>query len=337
MILVILIIALILRFTIANQSLWLDEAININNAQALDFPTLVLKYSLGDFHPPLFHIILKSWILLTDFINYPQTLSETILRTPSIIFGTLTVLTTFLIGKILFEKKTALIAATLMATAPLHIYYSQEARMYSLAALTTAISVYFFISLIKRETLFKWIGFIASTTLVLYSDYLPYFIIPTYFLYLLINKKHINKSTLKAFIPAFIIIFILLIPWLIIFPQQLQVGPSAASASPAWSQVVGGNNAQDLILTFVKFSIGRISHDNNLIYTLLFAPIAIYFSFLFLLSILRTNKLRSFLWYWLLVPIIFAYTISFFVPIYSYFRLIFLLPAFYILIASGEA
>lgn len=328
MIWLVLTITLILRLITLNQSLWLDEAINVNNAAALDLKSLVLNYSLHDFHPPLYHILLRGWILLSGS-------SEIAVRIPSIIFGVITVYLTYLIGKKLFEEKTALIGATLAATAPLHIYYSQEARMYALAAALASLSAYFFISILKKDTLGSWLGFIISTTLMLYSDYLPYFLIPIYIIYLVLNRKVIGKSTLRAFIPAFLIIFIFLIPWLVIFPKQIAGGLSVAAATPAWAQVVGQADIKNLLITPVKFTIGRISHDNNLTYALIFAPIGIFVGFLFLASLFRISRLRLFLAYWFFGPIVLAYLVSYFIPIFAYFRLIFVLPAFYLIIASA--
>src|SRR3989344_2891983 len=136
MIWLVLIISLILRLISINQSLWLDEAINVNNVASLDLKSLIGSYALSDFHPPLYHIILKGWALIFG-------VSEITARLPSVLFGIGTVFTTYLIGLKLFEKKTALIAATLISTAPLAIYYSQEARMYSLAAFLASLTVYF--------------------------------------------------------------------------------------------------------------------------------------------------------------------------------------------------
>src|SRR3990167_10638377 len=107
MIIVILLVALILRLISLDRSLWLDEAINVNVASVLGAKDLIFNYSLGDFHPPLFHIILKYWILI--FKN-----SEISVRLPSVIFGMSSVFVTYQIAKKLFEKKTALIAATLL-------------------------------------------------------------------------------------------------------------------------------------------------------------------------------------------------------------------------------
>lgn len=328
MIFIILAIALALRLIGLNQSLWLDEGINVNVAYGLDLKSLVLHYSLSDFHPPLFHVVLKTWILLFGK-------SEIAVRMLSVFAGLGTVITTYLIGRKLFGQKTVLTAAILIATSPLHIYYSQEARMYSLAAFFASLSCYFFLSILKKDTMTNWFGFVFATALMLYTDYLPYFLIPIYFIYLLINRKKINKSVKWAFLPAFILIFILLTPWLFLIQKQISAGLSAAAASPAWAQVVGTPSFQNLLVAFVKFHVGRISHDNNFIYALLFAPAAIFSLFLFAFSLFRLSTLRSFLWFWFLGPVLLAFVFAYYIPVFAYFRFIFVLPAFYLIWASA--
>lgn len=330
MIYVILLIALTLRLVAINQSLWLDEGINVIFASKLPFKELILNYSLGDFHPPLYHVVLKTFIAIFGASELPA-------RGPSVILGTLTVYIIYLIGKKLYDQKTGLIAATLMATAPLHIYYSQEARMYAMAAFFVSLSVYFFLTAIEKDKIHFWVAYIASTTLMLYTDYLPYLMIPTYVIYLFLNRKKIPKNTLLSFIPTFVLIFILLLPWLIIFPKQLHTGLSAQSASPAWANVVGNSDLKTLAITFVKFTIGRISANDNLFYFLAFAPVAIFTILLFILHLFRLSPKRSFLMIWLFVPVFASFVISFFIPVFAYFRLLFVLGAFYLIWASAIA
>lgn len=328
MIVFILLTGLVIRLIKLDQSLWLDEAININAISNLSFRDLVLTYSLGDFHPPLFHVLLKTWAY---FLPY----SEIAFRFLSVLLGVGTIFVIYKLAKKLYEEKTALIASILLATAPLHVYYSQEARMYMLATFFATLSVYFFTSILKKDNILSWIGFIVSTTLMLYSDYLPYLLLPTYIAYLLIFRNKIKKNTLISFIPALLLIIIFLIPWLLVLPKQLQTGLSAAAASPAWANVVGSSDLKNLFITFVKFTIGRISSDNNLVYALLFLPAGIFVILMFILSLFRLSNIRSFLWFWFFIPLSLTFIISFFIPIFSYFRLIFILPAFYLIWASA--
>lgn len=311
-----------------DQSFWLDEGINVVFANSLSYKDLILIYSPGDFHPPLYHIILKLFLQLFSA-------TELSARMPSVIFGTLTVYVIYLIGKKLYDEKTGLIAATLLATAPLHIYYSQEARMYAMAAFFVSLSVYFFISIINKDKIIFWIGFIVSTTLMLYTDYIPYFMLPTYLFYLFLFRKYISKSTIYSFAPAFLLVLILISPWLYFIPKQLHVGLTASALSPAWSSVVGSSDLKTLIITFIKFAIGRISIENDLIYFITFIPIAIFTAVLFVLHTLRITPKRSFLLIWLFAPIIATFVMSYFIPVFSYFRLIFTLGAFYLIWASA--
>ncbi len=328
MIFLILALSLILRLVNLGQSLWLDEAISVNIARSLPFKSIILYFSPSDFHPPLFYLVLKSWVWLFGA-------SEISARLPSVIFGLATVYVIYLLGKKLYEEKIALIAATLLATAPLHIYYSQEARMYMLAAFLVSLSAYFFMSVLEKDKIVNWVGFILSTALMLYSDYIPYLMLPLYFVYLFLIRRKVTRSTLIGFIPAFLLIFILIAPWLLVLPSQLKLGLSVSAASPAWAKVVGSSHIKDLGIAFVKFTIGRISNDNNLIYAILFAPVGLFVTVLFLFSLFRMSLKRFFLWMWLFFPVLSAFLISQFIPVFTYFRFIFVLVPFYLIWASA--
>ena len=328
MIYLIVFLAIVLRSINLNQSFWFDEAITVNVVNNSGFKELITNYAPGDFHPPLHYLILRIWSNLVP-------LSEISARSISVLLGAATVFTTYLVAKKFFEQKTALIASILIATSPLHIYYSQETRMYILAAFLVSLSVYFFISIIDKDSIANWTGFIVSTSLMLYSDYLPYLMIPVYFLYLILFRGKIAKSTFRGFIPAFLLILILISPWLLILPHQLKVGLSATEASPAWAQVVGSPSLTSFIITFVKFTIGRISNNNNSIYFLTFLPAALFVVLMFVLSLFRLSPKRSFLFMWFFIPIVSAFLIAYFIPVYAYFRFIFVLPAFYLIWASA--
>src|SRR3989344_3043650 len=127
MIWAILIGGLLLRSFSLNQSLWLDEAINVLATQNFSLIGMITEYAKGDFHPPLFFIIIWVWNKLFGT-------GEIFIRLPSVIFGVLTIFFTFQIGKKIHSKALGLLSSFLLAINPLHIYYSQEARMYSLAA-----------------------------------------------------------------------------------------------------------------------------------------------------------------------------------------------------------
>lgn len=324
MIYAVLILGLLVRLVSINQSLWLDETINVLAARDYGFWDFVTRYPVADFHPPLYFAILWVWERLFG-------ISEIAVRVPSVIFGVLTVFLTYLIGKKLFSKKVGLLASLFLSVAPLHVYFSQEARMYSLAAFAAALTSFFLVKLIKGE---RWggVGYVLSVGLLLYSDYLAYLLLPVHLVWVILFQRKMLKSYLFSLVvgAAFIL------PWLPIFDSQLSGGLRTASVLSGWKDVVGGAGLKQALLLPVKIITGRISLDNNLLYGLLFlilsAPI------LLSLAQLLTKKFTAkkvLLWSWLIVPPVVAFLVSFWIPIFSYFRFIFILPAFYLLVACG--
>ena len=286
----ILLLGLSLRLISLNQSLWLDEAIQWWASSSFSLPQLVSQYIQGDFNPPLFHLITWLWIrVFTD--------SEISLRFPSVLFGLGTVYFVYKLGG--FK------AALLAATAPLLIYSSQEARMYSLAAFTTTAAIYF---LVKRRPL----PYILSAVAMLYSHYQTWLLLPILFL---------SAPLLTG------IILVSLIPWLPMFIQQLQHGLGAAT-NPAWGSL-SALSVKSALLVPIKFLIGRLPVEPNLFYAfILLVPLCLSIYLIFKAK----NKLLS---AWLFIPIILGALISLKVPVFSYFRFLFVLPAFYLLLTLG--
>lgn len=317
----ILFLSLLLRLINLNQSLWLDEAINVVYAKSNDFVWFITKYPIGDFHPAGWFVILWGWGNIFGW-------SEISVRMPSIIFGILTVFFTYLIGKELFSKKIGLISALMLCIAPLHIYYSQEARMYSLSAFAVTFSFYS-LTLFLNKRKFGWFAFFVSIILVFYSDYVAYFIFPVQFIYLIIYYK----SHLQQYLFAFCAALVFYIPWMLILPQQFFSGQQTAAIIPGWREIVGGSSLRDLILLGIKVLVGRVSINNNILYFIFVLLLAT--PFLICLTkireVINKNSILILLWF-VFTPVI-VWIFSFFIPIFSYFRLIYILPAFYIFIA----
>lgn len=325
MIWIILVTGLALRLISLNQSLWLDEAINVLASRNYSLIGMITEYAKGDFHPPLYFVILWLWTKAFG-------ISEVAVRLPSVFFGILTIFVVYLIGKELVSKKLGLLAAFLLAINPLHIYYSQEARMYSLSALVVSFNIFILIKFIKKEKL-NYIFLILSNFLILMSDYVAYFIFPAEAILLLVLKQ---KELIKKWFIALVASVMLSIWWLPTFLSQLDVGAVASANLPTWKFVVGAFDPKSVVLTFVKFIIGRISLANKLIYGMMLFPISLFFLFLLWKGIKNISFFgKKLLSIWFLVPMILAALVSFIIPIYSYFRLIFTLPAFIILIALG--
>ena len=143
LLLIILAAAAGLRFyNLGAQSLWADEG----NSAALagrSFAGIAADAS-NDIHPPLYYWLLHLWTRLFGT-------TEAALRSLSALIGTLLVLAVATLGTKIFNSATGLVAAAFAALAPFQVYYSQEARMYILAALEATLAVLSFCWYVSRE------------------------------------------------------------------------------------------------------------------------------------------------------------------------------------------
>jgi hypothetical protein len=119
--------------TLDHQSFWIDEAAMAN----------LVQLPLGDFlqelktqtSPPLFYGLTWAWSSLFGT-------SEVALRSLAAVFGCVTVpVAAWTVARIA-GRRTGLIVAAFVATSPEMVWFSQEARPYSLLVLLSALSIY---------------------------------------------------------------------------------------------------------------------------------------------------------------------------------------------------
>lgn len=155
---------------LGSESLSPDEAYSARVAER-PASEVLSRVRLQDPHPPLYYLSLNLW---TDMAGY----SEEALRGPSAAFGAAAVGVVFLVGLELGGLTTALAAGVLAALSFFLIQHSQEARMYSLLLLMSALSYYFFLPMARgRAGLGAAFGYALSTGLLLYTHYHSAFIV----------------------------------------------------------------------------------------------------------------------------------------------------------------
>jgi len=274
----------------------------------------LMTYALADFQPPLYHLI--GW-LITSIAGH----SELALRTPSLLAGVGTVYFATRIGELLGGKKVMYIAGLITATNPLLIYYSQEGRTYGLTTFFVTAAMFYFIKTLKSPARNSLILYGLFSVLFLWTSYLTWFLHLILFVYTLFLKR-------RDILISQVISGATLIYWLPSLYKSLQVGLSTVNNSPAWGNVVGGISVKALVLTWVKAVIGRIS----------FTPTWIYGTVVALVFILHSRVLLALkntptpLLVWLgSIPALALFSLL--LPVYSYTRLLFVVPA-YLLILS---
>ncbi len=108
------------------QPLWWDEGYSVWFATHPLAQMAAL--TAQDIHPPLYYALLHGWIGLLGA-------GPVALRLFSVLLGIVTIPVIYRTGLRLLSRRAALLAAFLLAISPLHVYYSQEVRMYGLVAL----------------------------------------------------------------------------------------------------------------------------------------------------------------------------------------------------------
>lgn len=351
----ILILGLVLRLINLNQSLWLDEAVQAITSQGS--LAGIFTELRGDFHPPLYHLLMWGWAHL--FGN-----GEIAMRLPSVFFGTATIWVVYLIAKSFASEESwphsvqpatvrGVFAALLMATAPFHVYYSQEARMYAMTAFFATLSMYYFIRVISNQRLefrgkkpitnYRLLvtGYILSTTLLLYSDYYGLFVLLAQIIAVaVIFRKKLFSKFLSKYLNIYITIILLFLPCLPLLWIQLKTGSQATAILPEWGRLVNLSFLKALPLTFIKFSIGRITIFNKTFYAIVAVILFLVYGAIIVRGFLKSKKIINLkslfiILTWLLIPILSAWLISFFIPNYQPFRLLLVLPAFYLLLVYG--
>ena len=153
-----------LRFyRLSGRSLWLDEILVWDFSGGTSIGAVVRRLSAVPSLMPLHFVI--SWII-RRFGD-----SEIWLRLVPAVAGTLSVPAMFLLARDLFGRRTAVIAALLVAVAPFLIWYSQENAAYSMLTLLTIVQMQLAYLAVTRSRLIYWLGFSIVTLVSLYNDY----------------------------------------------------------------------------------------------------------------------------------------------------------------------
>ncbi len=157
----IVLVAAWLRLTLLNrQSLWFDEADVVVRAER-SLGTVLHTFVQPGENGPLYNLLLHVWIQIFG----P---SETSVRLPSAIAGLLSVPVIYVVGWRTLGRRVGLFAAGLLAISPYHVWYSQEAKMYTIAVLLTLLSTACFIEAVRGNERRWWIGYVVITSLSFY-------------------------------------------------------------------------------------------------------------------------------------------------------------------------
>jgi mannosyltransferase len=234
--------ALLRLFHISNDSFWLDEAMTaiFTNLSFIDYWTYLVR--LGDVHPPLFYLLEK----IPLFFGH----AEIHYRIFPAIFGILTIPVFYMVGEKLFNRDVGLIMAILLTFSKFHIFYSQDARMYTMLLFLISIAFYFYIEAINDDRLLSWLSFGIFSSFAIWTHFLAILIISVLLGYALLIKFYKLRPVQEYKNVAILLglIFCLSIPLLLIAKDLFLVRTS--SGYPLW----GSSGFYFLIEILISFT-----------------------------------------------------------------------------------
>ena len=190
------------------NSYWVDEIYSLSFSNPSNSLAKVFEETtIIDVHPPLYQTILWIWFKMFGYTEFAG-------RSLSVVIGTAGIVAIYFLAKELFDRYIGLCASLIASTNYFLIYYSQEARSYSLILLLTVISYLYLKRALedprKKNILPYWI----ATILLLYTNYITMFVVGTqmfvFFYYILKFPANRKKLILLALLTTFVFILSIL-------------------------------------------------------------------------------------------------------------------------------
>jgi len=311
---------------IDTQSIWYDEGLSIYYAQG-DLGEILSNVSQTD-HPPLHPILLHLWIGLVGESEFSVRILSTYLSIIALVL-------LYQLGKRI-SIQIGVISALLYAVSPFVIWYSQEARGYTLALALVVATVKTTLSLLPGAGPQPWWRYAIYVLLGAASMYSHFY---SGFVLFALNLSYLTlvprwtlrtqraRRALLYWLGAQIAILALFCPWMPFVASQLRQNATYWHGAVGWRQIVRR--------TLTAFSVGETLNDGWSTAATVSMSILASLGTVFLLSSSRTRRHVTIVWIWLLVPISAIILINQSRPKFSPRYLMNALPAFLILVSAG--
>ncbi len=228
-----LIVATGLRlYQLGGQSLWTDEGVQYFIASAPTFETLWERLEQRTFHPPLSFFISHVFLRLQD--------SDFFLRLPSVLFGVGSVFLVYRLVKMLTSVPLALATAWVFAISPLHVWYSQEARMYAPLLFVALLSTLCFLWAVETRRWYWWGAYACTLALGLYVHAFMALQIIVHGLWLLLWFRHAWWAYCGTGVVTAVLAFPIVSPWVKFVLRRVSPGLVEGVAIISSTRVVIG-------------------------------------------------------------------------------------------------
>lgn len=203
--LLILLLAFALRvYRLDHQSMWWDEM--KAGALSLLSPGDILDnlFAIRN-HVPAYFILLRLWSCLGH--------TEFALRFFSVIWGVAGVALVYRLGHLIDGQVVGTVSALLLAVSPFHIWYSQEARMYTLASAFTLAGSGFLLRFLRREAREDLVGYALCMSVAVYTHYLALFVLVAHYAFFSLYYRYVRRTFARWLVAAGIVTLLFGVWW----------------------------------------------------------------------------------------------------------------------------
>lgn len=320
-----LILAFMLRLqSLAFQSLWRDEADAVRFALA-PLPDVIKTFSQPGFNGPLYFLMLRGWIGLAGQ-------SEFAIRFPSLLFGVIGIALIYSLGTRLFSRPIGLIAATLLAVSGYHVWYSQEAKMYTLITALALAAIYCLRRGLEDGRTRCWIGVVVCASLAMYAHILAALLIPVEVLLAVTWWPRADQLRRRRLKPALLSLALLTAPYLPLAVWQLPL--VFQPGETGFNHYTLGEMLNILSGAYTRGLLNSLDDTWVAIVAGLAAALALW-GVLTRLSKNDRAPAAAGLAIWLALPVLAIWFVSLTRPLFTDRYVIWIMPAYYLAIALG--
>ncbi len=211
-------------YALAEKAVWWDEAWSIWTAQQPFGQTT--EITADDVHPPLYEWLLHGWVRVAG-------ISELAVRYVSVLWGLLGVAAVYALARRLGGIRAGLLAALFITLSAFHIHWSQETRMYAMAACLGTLACYAYIRLSARWS-FWWNLLIVSCVAVTLTHYLGILFLAILNLHWLLTFRRRARAFHLRWLGAMLICGAILALWVTYAIARTRGGGTDVEVPPAF-------------------------------------------------------------------------------------------------------
>ncbi len=222
----ILVLAALLRLhNLTATSIWVDEANSILTAKQP--ASVILDMLSRDSSPPLYYFLLKSWMTVAGDSPFSVRLLSTLASLALIA-------TVFAIGRREIGRRAGLWAAFLLAIAPTQVFYSQQARMYTLLPLLALTAWWFLVRYLREgRTRDFWVCMLTTAVALYTHNFAVY--VPLVHAVLVIGSGQLFRR-FGMWIVAVVFFALAMAPWVPTLLTQVANGDHYAWYIDRWER-----------------------------------------------------------------------------------------------------